>query len=332
MKNARLKINTSLIVVILLVMSFIGCANKKNKKEALETQVATQLEHTPFFKISLAQWSLHRAIMDDKTMSPFEFAKETKALGFEAVEYVTQLYTFEIEKLGFETVIDSLKNESEKYDVKNLLIMVDGEGDLADPNVDIRDKAVENHKKWVDAAAYMGCHSIRVNTFGTMDPDIWVESVKDGLIKLSKYAASKNINVLVENHGWWSSDPLKVMQVINEINMPNCGTLPDFGNWCYKRSENYFDGECLEEFPDKYEGIKLMMPAAKAVSAKSSDFDEKGNETRTDFLKMLQIIKDSGYKEYISVEYNFDDVGRVNEKSAIILTKKLLINASKHLD
>ena len=213
--------------------------------------------------------------------------------------------------------------------LKNLLIMVDDEPDLADANPEIRDKAVEAHKKWVDAAAYLGCHSIRVNTFGTMDPDIWVESVKDGLTKLSAYAATKNINVLVENHGWWSSDPVKVMQAINEINMPNCGTLPDFGNWCIRRSENYFGGECLEEFPDKYEGIKLMMPAAKAVSAKSYAFDENGNETTIDFVRMLQIIKDSRYKGYISVELDIDNN---SEREGIKATKDLLTSASKKLN
>ena len=168
--------------------------------------------------------------------------------------------------------------------------MVDHEPDLADPDEDIRNDAVEAHKKWVDAAAYLGCHSIRVNTFGANDPEVWVKTVKDGLTKLSKYAATKNINVLVENHGWISSDANRVMQVINEINAPNCGTLPDFGNWCIKRSEDYFGGECLEEFPDKYEGIKIMMPAAKAVSAKSYAFDENGNETTIDFLKMLLLL------------------------------------------
>ena len=310
---------------MVLLLCFLACGNSQKKEKTMENET---VQSEPFFKISLAQWSLHKAV-NDEGADPFDFAKDAKALGFEAVEYVNQLYEKQVDSMGLDAVLERIKSESEKHGVENLLIMVDHEPDLADPNVDVRNEAVEAHKKWVDAAAYLGCHSIRVNTFGTMDPEIWVESVKDGLTKLSEYAATKNINVLVENHGWWSSDPVKVMQAINEMNLPNCGTLPDFGNWCIRRTENYFEGECLEEFPDKYEGIRLMMPAAKAVSAKSYAFDENGNETTIDFVKMLQIVKDSGYKGYISVELDAD--GK-NEKEGIIATRNLLINASKKLN
>ena len=327
MKITKFTMKLSHISAILLVLTVLSCDNNKKKKQE-DTAVKVETQTEPFFKISLAQWSFHTMVLEEGA-DPFDFAKDAKALGFEAVEYVNQLYEKQVDSMGLDAVLERLKSESEKHDVKNLLIMVDHEPDLADADPEVRDAAVEAHKKWVDAAAYLGCHSIRVNTFGTMNPDIWVESVKDGLTKLSKYAATKNINVLVENHGWWSSDPVKVMQVINEMNMPNCGTLPDFGNWCYKRSENYFGGECLEEFPDKYEGIKLMMPAAKAVSAKSYAFDQNGNETTIDFVRMLQIVKDSGYNGYISVEL---DTQGVDEKEGIIATRNLLINASKQLN
>jgi len=323
--KSNFKASFTFSLMFMMLIFFNSCKNKKVEPVA-EVEAIAPVE--PFFKISLAQWSLHNA-MNDNGVDPFDFAKDAKSLGFEAVEYVNQLYKKQVDSMGLDAVLKRLKKESEKHGVKNLLIMVDDEPDLADADPEVRNAAVEAHKKWVDAAAYLGCHSIRVNTFGTMDPDMWVESVKDGLTKLSKYAATKNINVLVENHGWWSSDPVKVMQAINEINMPNCGTLPDFGNWCYKRSENYFGGECLEEFPDKYEGIRLMMPAAKAVSAKSYAFDENGYETTIDFVRMLQIIKDSGYKGYVSVEL---DIDTNNEKEGILATKELLINASKQLN
>ena len=323
--KSNFKASFAFSLMFMMLIFFNSCKNKKVGPVA-EVEAIAPVE--PFFKISLAQWSLHNA-MNDNGVDPFDFAKDAKSLGFEAVEYVNQLYKKQVDSMGLDAVLKRLKKESEKHGVKNLLIMVDDEPDLADADPEVRNTAVEAHKKWVDAAAYLGCHSIRVNTFGTMDPDMWVENVKDGLTKLSKYAATKNINVLVENHGWWSSDPVKVMQAINEINMPNCGTLPDFGNWCYKRSENYFGGECLDEFPDKYEGIRLMMPAAKAVSAKSYAFDENGYETTIDFVRMLQIIKDSGYKGYVSVEL---DIDTNNEKEGILATKELLINASKQLN
>ena len=326
MKYNNLINKVTKVGVLLFLFSFFACGNSQKKVGMTENNT---IQSEPFFKLSLAQWSLHKSIRDDKIMNPFEFAKEAKALGFEAVEYVTQLYIDEIEKLGFEAVIDSLKNESEKHDIKNVLIMVDEEGDLADPNKDIRNQAVENHKKWVDAAQVLGCHAIRVNTFGTNDPEIWVETVKDGLTKLSKYAATKNISVLVENHGWLSSDAPLVMQVINEINLPNCGTLPDFGNWCIKRPNNERWDGCIEEYPDKYNGVKLMMPAAKAVSAKSYDFDTNGNETTIDYVKMLQIVKDAGYTGFIGVEY---EGSRLSEDDGIIATKRLLLAAANKLN
>lgn len=317
-------IKATKVSLLLFLLSFLACGNVQKKEKLTEIDI-TQSE--PFFKLSLAQWSFNKHIIRGE-MSPFDFAKKASELGFEGIEYVSQLYTNEIKKLGFEAVIDSLKNESEKYNIKNVLIMVDEEGDLADPDLDVRNEAVERHKKWVDAAQVLGCHSIRVNTFGTNDPEIWKETVREALTKLADYAATKNINVLVENHGWLSSDAPKVMKVIKSINMSNCGTLPDFGNWCVKRINNERWGECLEEYPDKYEGIQLMMQAAKAVSAKSYDFDKNGKETTIDYIRMLQIVKDAGYKGFIGVEY---DGSRLSEEEGIIATKELLLAAAKQL-
>jgi sugar phosphate isomerase/epimerase len=213
--------------------------------------------------------------------------------------------------------------------MQNILIMVDDEGDLADPDENMRNQAVENHKRWVDAASKLGCQSIRVNTFGTNDPEIWKSTVVDGLRKLSEYAATKNINVLCENHGWLSSNPVELMAAIKAVNMKNCGTLPDFGNWCVRRkdaNENW--GDCAEVYPDKYEGTKMMMPAAMAVSAKSYDFDEAGNETTIDYIKMLQIVKDAEYTGFIGVEYEGD---RLNERDGIKATRDLLLKSASNL-
>ena len=221
------------------------------------------------------------------------------------------------------------KTLSAQNGMQNVLIMVDNEGDLADPNEAVRDVAVENHKKWIDAAAKLGAHAIRVNTFGTNDPEIWKTTVVDGLKKLATYAATKNINVLCENHGWLSSDAEKLMQAIRDVNMDNCGTLPDFGNWCTKRKnvgEKW--GECAELYPDKYKGTALMMPAAKAVSAKSYDFDTNGNETTIDFTRMLQIVKDAGYKGFVGVEY---EGSRLDETAGTKATKDLLLKVAKEV-
>jgi sugar phosphate isomerase/epimerase len=302
-----------------------SCNKSAHKTEKQQEKVA---DVAPFFKLSLAQWSLHKYVIEENK-SPFHFATQAKEMGFEGLEYVSQLYSVEIEKLGFEVVIDSLLILSKKEKMQNVLIMVDNEGDLAAPDEAVRDAAVENHKKWIDAAAKLGAHSIRVNTFGTNDPEIWKTTVVDGLQKLATYAATKNINVLCENHGWLSSDAEKLMQAITDVNRANCGTLPDFGNWCTKRKDATAKwGECAEVYPDKYKGTTLMMAAAKAVSAKSYDFDENGNETTIDYTKMLQIVKDAGYTGFVGVEY---EGSRLDETAGTKATRDLLLKAAKEV-
>ena len=315
------------VVCTLVILSFLSNFScKNNKKEIAKDETVTkEINDVPFFKLSLAQWSLHKTF-NDEGVDPFKFAEIAKAEGFEGLEYVNHIYEKQIEALGFEKVIDSLKTLSELHNMRNVLIMIDGEGDLADPSEDVRNQAVENHKKWIDAAKELGCHSIRVNTFGTNDPELWVPSVVDGLKKLSTYAATKNINVLCENHGWLSSDAPILIEAINQVDMENCGTLPDFGNWCVKRKAGAQWGECEEVYADKYEGIKMMMPHAKAVSAKSYDFDENGNETTLDYPRILQLVKDAGYTGFIGVEY---EGSRLNEKEGILATKNLLLKAAK---
>jgi len=311
------------LISSLLVLS---CKSEADNVDITSERVEAKKEFKPFFKLSLAQWSLHRSILEDKSMSAMDFAKVAKEMDFTGLEYVSQLYSSQIENLGMQTVLDSLLSESKKHELQNVLIMVDGEGDLANPSEEVRNKAVDQHKKWVDAANYLGCHSIRVNTFGSKIPQEWHNAVVDGLTKLSEYAATKNINVLVENHGWLSSDADKLMDAIYAVDMENCGTLPDFGNFCVKRKEGARWGECEEEYKDIYLGVKKMMDKAKAVSAKSYDFNQSGNETKLNYPRLVQIVKDAGYTGYIGVEY---EGKRMSEREGIIATKNLLLKAAQ---
>ncbi|MHA7057526.1 sugar phosphate isomerase/epimerase family protein [Aquimarina sp. M1] len=323
-------------LICLLVIS--SCKNKTAENTtAVEQEEEKTIEQPkdlePFFELSLAQWSLHKEIQSGK-LDPIDFAKKAKELGFTGIEYVSQLYTNSYKDAkdpdkALQQLLDSLKIQSEKHNIQNLLIMVDGEGDLAIVDEKERNQTVENHKKWVDAAQFLGCHSIRVNLFGTNDPEKWVEVATDGLTKLSNYAATKGINVLVENHGYLSSDASLLVKVMQNVNKPNCGTLPDFGNFCLKREGGErWGAKCVKEYP-KYKGIDEMMPYAKGVSAKSYDFDADGNETTIDYKKMLEIVKASGYQGYIGVEY---EGSRLNEIEGIIATRDLLTNISKQLN
>jgi len=333
MKKPLNRLINSFIIVLIFTTGLVSCKNQQEKEPEDETATTENANQEPFFKLSLAQWSLSKPIHAGE-MDPMDFAKKANEMGFQGIEYVSQLYTPILEKSGspevaMKNLLDSLKARSERYNVKNILIMVDHEGDLATPNEKDRNLAVENHKKWVDAAQFLGCHSIRVNLFGSNDAGIWKNNSIDGLKKLGEYASTKGINVLVENHGSLSSNAKLLVEVMEGVNLPNVGTLPDFGNFCL----NHEDGErgeakCMEEYP-RYQGIEEMMPYAKAVSAKSYDFNDEGQETTMDFSKILKIVKDAGYTSFIGVEYEGE---RLSAEEGIMATKKLLIEEGSKLN
>jgi len=294
-----------------------GLESCKNKDTA-KTLAKVTADNTKWFKQSLAQWSVHKELFDG-VIDNLEFAQYSSELGFEGIEYVSQFFK---EKAKDSSYLKEMNARAADNNVEQLLIMIDGEGDLASAKKQERDLAVENHKKWVDAAKTLGCHSIRVNLFGEMyDKAKWIDYATHGLGSLSEVAKPSNINVIVENHGWLSSHAPSLVQVMKNINMENCGTLPDFGNFCMKRPDGQKWGpECSEEY-DKYKGVDELMPYAKAVSAKSHDFGADGKETTIDFAKMLQIVKKHGYNGYIGTEF---EGSNMTAREGIIATKALL--------
>ncbi len=316
-----------LAVMVILASGFYSC-KQNQKKETSDTQISEEVKvetTEPAYQLSLAQWSIHRMVREEG-VDPYKFAEMANEWGFDGLEYVSQLYYPTLEKDDFSdaamaTFVEKCKTESEKYGLENLLIMVDGQGDLAAADENERKEAAENHHKWVDAAAALGCHSIRINLNGVQDPQLWVSASVDGLTQLATYAMGKNINVIVENHGGLSSNAGLLVEVIEQVGMENCGTLPDFGNFCIKRaSGDYYQSKCVEEY-DRYKGVAELMPYAKGVSAKSYGFDEEGKETTIDFARMLKIVKDSGYTGFIDVEYEGNEL---SEEEGILATKKLL--------
>jgi len=286
-----------------------------------------------FFKISLAQWSLHRTYFGTNMLkgmayfrNPPDTDQETtlpgeqdpldfpiiarRDLGIEAVEYVNQFF---FTRARDEKYLSELKRRCDDEGVTSVLIMVDNEGNLGDPDEEKRKLAVENHHKWIEAAKFLGCHSIRVNARSRGEYEEQMKLAAEGLSKLCEYGEQFEINVIVENHGGISSNVKWLTGVMEMVNHPRCGTLPDFGNF-RAGGEEY----------DKYEGVKEFMPWAKGVSAKSRNFDEEGNEIDIDYYKMLQIVKDSGYTGYIGIEY---EGSKLSEYEGIITTKKLLEKA-----
>jgi sugar phosphate isomerase/epimerase len=271
-----------------------------------------------FFEISLAQWSLHKA-MFSKKITTLDFPGiAKKEFGINVVEYVNQFFMDKAKDTAF---LNELLKRSTDNGVKNHLIMVDLEGALGDLNDTKRSEAVENHYKWVDAARFLGCKTIRVNAFGEGSPQDVHHAAVDGLGRLGEYASKVGLNVIVENHGGLTSNGAWLASVLKDVNKSNVGALPDFGNFCIKREgENMWEGKCIDEY-DKYKGVKELMPFAKGVSAKTFDFDEKGNCVETDYYKMFKIIKDSGFKGYVGIEYEGNSL---DEYSGIHKTVNLL--------
>ena len=268
----------------------------------------------PLFRISLAQWSLHRALqggaMDNLDFAPA--ARET--YGLEAVEYVNSFFK---DKAADEAYLGEMKRRAADAGVRSLLIMVDGEGQIGHPDEQRRLQVVDNHRKWADAAAYLGCHSIRVNAASRGTPEEQKRLAADGLRRLTEYGDSVGVSVIVENHGGLSSNGAWLAGVIREVGMERCGTLPDFGNFCLDSSRR----DQPDAWYDRYKGVEELMPFAKAVSAKSYGFDDEGNETTIDYARMLKIVTDAGYRGFVGIEYEGENRP---EPEGILATKRLL--------
>jgi sugar phosphate isomerase/epimerase len=270
---------------------------------ALASRSFAAAAKSPAFQISLAEWSLHRALKEGR-LDNLDFAKTANQ--------------FFKDKAKDQSYLSELKKRADDLGVRMLLIMIDGEGNLGDSSLGKRLQAVENHFRWVEAAKYLGCHSIRVNAASSGTYDDQMFRAADGLRALTEFADPHDINVIVENHGGLSSNGEWLAAVIRRVDHQRCGTLPDFGNFKLDEATEY----------DRYKGVTELMPYAKAVSAKSHEFNDKGEEVRTDFHKMLKIVVRAGYHGYLGIEY---EGNKHSEPEGIALTKKLLEKVRQEL-
>lgn len=261
------------------------------------------------FKISLAEWSLHKTLFANK-MTNLDFPRFAREHGIEGVEYVNQFFK---DKAKDQAYLAELKKICRNEGVTSVLIMCDGEGMVGHPEKAERLKTLENHKKWIDAAKFLGCHSIRVNAGSQGSFEEQQKLAADGLRMLGEYGDKQKINILVENHGGWSSHGEWLAGVMKLADHKRVGTLPDFGNFVINR-------QTKEEF-DRYKGTELLMPYAKGVSAKSNVFDSEGNEANMDYYKLMKIVKDAGYKGWVGIEYEGSELSEVE---GILATKRLL--------
>jgi len=251
--------------------------------------LAATKEKDPLFRISLAQWTINRELRSGQ-IDALDFAKVAHDHGIKAIEYVNQFF---FDKAKDKAYLGELKKRAADLGVTNVLIMCDREGNIGDPDPGKRSQTVDNHRKWIDAATFLGCHSIRVNAVSS---GTWEEQVKlasDGLSRLTEWAAAQQINVIVENHGGLSSNADWLEEVMQTVNHPRCGTLPDTGNFRIKEGSTY----------DSYRGVRKLMPWAKGVSIKDKVWDDDGNASDMDFERMLKIVIDAGYHGYCGIEY-----------------------------
>jgi len=263
------------------------------------------------FRISLAQWSLHRGLFAGD-LDTLDFARTARhEFGIDGIEYVNQFFK---DKANDEDYLAELAQRAADEGVTSVLVMCDNLGKLGDPDEKLRTQAVENHFPWVEAAKRLGCHSIRVNAASKGSPEEQRKLVADGLTRLAEYAGQMDMAVLVENHGGLSSDGAWLAGVMKLVDRPNCGTLPDFGNF----------GDY-----DRYRGVAELMPFAKGVSAKSHEFDADGNEVRTDYRRMLRIVVDAGYRDWVGIEYEGKSL---SEPEGIRATKRLLERVRTELE
>ncbi len=295
--------------------SALGVLAATGLTATLPASVWRGLTGDELFGISLAEWSLHRAIFGGE-LDHLNFAATAReTYGIDAVEYVSQFFQ---DKAADESYLAKMRIAADDAGVRSLLIMVDGVGGLGDPDDAQRKAAVDGHKPWVEAAACLGCHSVRVNAWSDGEYDEQIRLAADGLRLLTEFAEPFGINVIVENHGGLSSNGAWLAEVMKTVDHPMCGTLPDFGNFRIRGDEWY----------DRYTGVAELMPYAKAVGAKSHDFDDAGEETNTDFRKMMRIVLDAGYHGHVGIEYEGDGM---SEHEGIVATKKLLERVREEL-
>ena len=276
---------------------------------------AFEVSKKEFFQISLAQWSLHKALFSGQ-LENLDFPLKAKNdFGINIVEYVSVFFN---KKEKDKSYLKELKKRTSDNGITNHLIMVDGEGNLGDTDATKRKQAVENHHKWVDTAKYLGCKTIRVNAAGQGTYTEVQNAAIEGLGQLAEYGRKNKINVVVENHGGYSSNGQWLTGIMKSINNPYCGTLPDFGNFRVSANEEY----------DRYRGVEELLPYAKGLSAKTYDFDDRGNETTIDYQRMLNMVRKQKWTGIVGIEY---EGNRLGEEEGIRATKALLERVRKDL-
>lgn len=313
-----MKKTNSFYIILLFLSLHISCKPALQKKSSSQPTTNSH-SSSPSPRYSLAQWSFNRELFKGE-MSTVDFINKAGEMGFDGVEYVNQFFLDKAEDTSF---LDSLNAATNAAGIKSLLIMVDRAGDLCVNDMEGRNEAVQLHKTWVNAAKYLGCTAIRVNAHGDGTEEEMMNACLDGIGRITDYAKTQGIDVIIENHGGHSNNGAWLVQLVENLDRDNGGTLPDFNNYCLKRDNGQlWGGKCLERY-DRYQGIKELLPYAKALSVKSFGFDENGYEPTIDYIKMFDLVQASGYDGYMGIEFEGHDMPSVEgiEKTRALVEK-----------
>lgn len=313
---------------MVLSLTTVACKEKTNKTATAEEPIEQVEEPVSVTKkgsktkLSLGQWSYHKELLAGK-MSTIQFIEQAKYMDFEAVELVSQFFQDKVQDFKF---LGEVKSTLTRTKVHPVMILVDGAGELGSSSEAKRKESVEKHKKWIKAASYLGCDFIRVNVYGDGSETEVLEACVKSLVALVNYGSRNKIQILIENHGGYSSDADWLAMLQRRANSPNVHILADFDNWCMKRDNGkLWGGKCTDEY-DRYDGMEKILPLAKGISLKSFDFDEDGNETKTDFSRMFKLIKSAGYEGYLGIEYEGE---KFTPKQGVLKTRQL---AQRYMD
>lgn len=269
--------------------------------------------------ISLACWSIVRSFRVGywKQTDLGRLCREE--LGVDGIEYVNQFFENPVEPY-----LKQLNKAAADHGLRNVLIMVDNEGSMIDKDKKVRMQSAINHRKWVDIAAFLGCHAIRCNARGggatlAADPDS-LDRAAESFGDLLDYAKHAKINVIIENHGGLSSDPEWLPALCKKLNNPNFGVLPDYGNY----------GKVTQK--EREAAVRAVMPYAKGVSVKAS-WQPDGTHPGYDLEALLEVSKKAGYSGFWGIESgpavaapknaSPEEVWKL-DKQAVLFTRKLI--------
>ncbi len=278
--------------------SMLGsCVSRGDEAEKELTKSASILPIMPSGDdISIAQWSLVDEIRQG-LWTTLDFAKLAREeFDINGIEFVNTL--FDVPHMNY---LNQLKQNADDYGITMVLIMVDAEGDPCSPKAGVRKQYAINHRKWIDVAHYLGCHTIRTNCRGVYDAtdEENLEWAADSYQQLLKYASEAGINVVIENHGGVSNDPAWMEKLFAAVDHPLFGSYPD-----WRRPGPDFDNLAY---------LEKMLPYAKGMSYRNQPDEELT-------AQMIRLSKELGYTGWYGIESSGRDAIRQGKE---LLTRYL---------